>query len=70
MWRPLVRFFAHSSIADWLHFSFTTWRCAYLSAADDGLEPRATQSVDSERRNWDGDATPQTHVAGNVRRVG
>lgn len=42
----------------------------YLSAIDDGLEPRSTQPVDGECRHWDGNATPQTHMAGNVWRVG
>lgn len=31
---------------------------SYLSAVDDGLEPRSTKSVDGECRHWDGDATP------------
>lgn len=41
-----------------------------MSAVDDGLEPRSTKSVDGECRHRDGDATPQTHMAGNVWRVG
>lgn len=43
---------------------------SYLSAVDDRLEARSTQSVDGESRHWNGDATPQAHMAGNVWCVG
>lgn len=45
------------------------WLCwrPYLSSIDDGLESRSTQPIDSESRNRDRDATPQTHMACYVR---
>lgn len=52
-----------------VYIIFPSRRCAYLSTVDDGLETRSTQSVHSECRHWDGDATPQTHMTGNVGRI-
>ena len=48
---------------------FCPWWSSYLSTIDDGLETRPTQSVHSESRHWDGNATPQTHMASNVGRI-
>lgn len=48
---------------------FCPWWSSYLSTIDDGLETRPAQSVHSESRHWDGNATPQTHVASNVGRI-
>lgn len=41
-----------------------------MSAVDDGLETRSTQSVHSESRYWDGNATPQTNMASDIRSIG
>lgn len=41
-----------------------------MSTIDDGLETRATQPVHSERRSWDGNATPQTDMTSDIRSIG
>lgn len=38
----------------------------YMSAVDDGLKTRTTQSVHGESRNRDGNSTPQTNVTSNI----